>query len=67
VGEEHLSNPAFSITPLPRHHPSYPAPRVPHIPFIPRDHMDMCMKNRLPGCRMDVDANVEAIGLELLL
>jgi hypothetical protein len=29
--------------------------------------MDMCMKNRLPGCRMDVDANVEAIGLELLL
>jgi hypothetical protein len=27
----------------------------------------MRVKNRLPGCGMDVDANVEAIGLELLL
>lgn len=51
----------------PRHYPSHPAPRVPHIPFIPRDHMDMRVKNRLPGCGMDVDAHVEAIGLVLLL
>ena len=45
----------------------HPSLGILNVPFVAGDEVDVDMVNALPGCRSDVDADVVAIRLELLI
>ncbi len=53
------------VVPLPRNHMAHAAAGIGHVANVTRDHMDVNVRNRLPGSRTTIETDIVAIRLRL--